>query len=76
MPVCLGSISIEKLYHYKGIAELKSILFLNYGGERLEKLLDKLTSKDKLLIVEQLNSSTRRHLQVQGQVSSGWVSEH
>lgn len=59
VPVCLGSIDLEKPYRYEGIAELERMMFLSYGGKRLDKLLDKHTSKDKLIIVEQLDKSTK-----------------
>ena len=59
VPVCLGSIDTEKPYRYDGIAELERMMFLSYGGKRLDKLLDNLTGKDKLLIAEQLDKSTK-----------------
>ncbi|KAF3031373.1 hypothetical protein E8E12_001140 [Didymella heteroderae] len=59
VPVCLGSIDMEKPYRYEGIAELQCMMFLSYGGKRLDKLLDKRTSKDKLLIAEQLDRSAK-----------------
>ncbi|KAF3031301.1 hypothetical protein E8E11_001206 [Didymella keratinophila] len=50
---------MEKPYRYDGIAELKRMMFLSYGGKRLDRLLDNLTGKDKLLIAEQLDKSTK-----------------
>lgn len=57
--MCLGTIDLEKPYRYEGIAELEHMIFLSYGGMRLDKLLDELTSKDKLFIAEQLDRSTK-----------------
>ena len=38
VPVCLGSIAMEKPYRYEGIAELDHMMFLSYAGKRLDKL--------------------------------------
>ncbi|KAF2630545.1 hypothetical protein BU25DRAFT_259623 [Macroventuria anomochaeta] len=54
IPVCLGSIDMEVPYRYDGIAELEHMMFLSYGGKRLDKLQ---TGKDKLLIAQQLARS-------------------
>lgn len=59
VPVCLGSIDMEKLYCYEGIAELEHMMFLSYGGKRLDKLPGNLTTKDKPLISEQLDRSIK-----------------
>ncbi|KAF3029606.1 hypothetical protein E8E12_000161 [Didymella heteroderae] len=59
VPVYLGSIDMEKPYRYEGIADLERMMFLSYGGKRLDKLLDDLTGTDKLLIAEQLDKSTK-----------------
>ena len=59
VPVCLGGIDMEKPYRYEGIAELWHMMFLSYGGKRLDNLLGKLTSTDQLLIAEQLDRSVK-----------------
>lgn len=46
---------MEKPYRYEGIADLECMMFLSYGGKRLDELLNELTSKDKLLLAEQLD---------------------
>ncbi|EOA85574.1 uncharacterized protein SETTUDRAFT_161868 [Exserohilum turcica Et28A] len=39
VPVHLGNIDLEVPYYYEGICELKHMMFLSYGGKRMDKHL-------------------------------------
>ncbi|KAF2626984.1 hypothetical protein BU25DRAFT_440232 [Macroventuria anomochaeta] len=56
VPVYLGNVDLEVPYYYEGIAELVHMMFLSYGGKRMDK---QLASADKPFALQQADNSAQ-----------------
>ncbi|KAI5362597.1 hypothetical protein J4E82_011695 [Alternaria postmessia] len=56
VPVHLGNIDLEVPYYYEGICELKHMMFLSYGGKRMDKHL---AADGKLFVSQQTEASVQ-----------------
>ncbi|KAF2627869.1 hypothetical protein BU25DRAFT_410518 [Macroventuria anomochaeta] len=54
VPVLLGNVDLEVPYYYEGIAELVHMMFLSYGGKRMDK---QLALADKSFALQQVQKS-------------------
>ncbi|RYN64987.1 hypothetical protein AA0119_g11514 [Alternaria tenuissima] len=56
VPVHLGNIDLEVPYYYEGICELKHMMFLSYGGKRMDKHP---AADSKLFVSQQTEASVQ-----------------